>query len=124
MNLHYTNPRTIHSLSVRCKYTTCCTRLSSHHLMQLLSNHTVDPHNASHLMFFYLRDCTPFPSHFIELRITYNRDRDILRSPPLPHHLFTQRPITTVLFVFTLKPKKHGGRSMTNNGSPTMVFVL
>merc|ERR1711923_216521 len=91
MNLHYTNPRTICCLSVRCKYTTCCACLSSRHLTQLHSNDTVDPHIASHSMSFYLRDCTPFTSHFVESRITYNRDRmdyiEIIPSPTSPLHL-------------------------------------
>ena len=75
-------------------YTTCCACLSSRHLTQLPSNDTVDPHIASHSMSFYLRDGTPFPSHFVETRITYNRDRmdfiEIAPSPTSHLHLKTK----------------------------------
>ena len=75
-------------------YTKCCACLSSSHLTQLLSNDTVDPHIASHSMSFYLRDCTPLPSHFVESRITYNPDRmdyiEIAPSPTSPLHLKTK----------------------------------
>jgi len=68
--------------------------MSSRHLTQLLSNDTVDPHIASHSMSFFLRDCTPFPSLFVESRITYNRDRmdyiEIAPSPTSPLHLKTK----------------------------------
>ena len=74
--------------------TKCCACLSSRHLTQLLSNDTVDPHIASHSMSFYLRDCTPLPSHFVESRITYNPDRmdyiEIAPSPTSPLHLKTK----------------------------------